>query len=179
VERCKHFGVCGGCATQDVPYADEVRRKEAALAERFGRAVTVAPSPRELHYRTRMDYVYAFHKLGLRKKGDPKGVIDLEECLLISPRAFEAVRRARDAVKRAGLEPYSFVSNKGYLRYVIVREAPVAGELMLILLCRLDVHRSARGHQLRRRRRGPQARLDRGGDRRAPPAVRAELVLPG
>ena len=131
---CKHFGVCGGCATQDLAYDEEVRRKEARLAELLGRAVPVRPSPREFHYRTRMDYVFAFGKLGLRKKGDAKGVLDLEECRLISPRAFEAVRKAKESAKRRGLEPYSFVSHKGYLRYVVVREAPATGELMLVLL---------------------------------------------
>ena len=76
---CRHFGICGGCATQDLPYVEEVARKEAALAEALGRPVAVVPSPRELHYRTRMDYVFAWNKLGLRKRGDPRGVLDLEE----------------------------------------------------------------------------------------------------
>ncbi len=131
---CRHFGVCGGCATQDLAYADELRRKEARLAELFGRPVEVRPSPREFHYRTRMDYVFAFKKLGLRKKGDAKGVIHLEECLLISPRAWKAVQAVHESAVRHEIDSYSFVSHKGYLRYVVVREAPASGELMIVLL---------------------------------------------
>ncbi|MHC4548196.1 MAG: 23S rRNA (uracil(1939)-C(5))-methyltransferase RlmD [Planctomycetota bacterium] len=131
---CRHFGSCGGCATQDVPYAEEIRRKEAALRELFGRAVPVGPSPREFHYRTRMDYVYAWGKLGLRKRGDPRGVLDLDECLLVSARAFETVLKVKEAIHRHDLRSYSYVAKKGYLRYVTVREAPVAGQLMLIFL---------------------------------------------
>jgi tRNA/tmRNA/rRNA uracil-C5-methylase (TrmA/RlmC/RlmD family) len=131
---CRHFGICGGCATQDVPYAEEILRKEAALRERLGRAVEVVPSPRELRYRTRMDYVFAWGKLGMRKRGDPRGVVDLEECLLVSPGAWEAVARAKAAAKRLELEPYTYLAKRGYLRYIIVREAPVAGERMLIFL---------------------------------------------
>jgi 23S rRNA (uracil1939-C5)-methyltransferase len=131
---CRHFGVCGGCATQDVPYAEEVARKEAALAGALGRPVPVAPSPRELSYRTRMDYVYAWNKLGLRKRGDPRGVLDLEECLLVSPGAWALVLRAKEAAKRLGLRSYVYTAGVGYLRYVTVREAPISGERMLILL---------------------------------------------
>jgi tRNA (uracil-5-)-methyltransferase len=135
---CRHFGACGGCATQDLPYPEEVRRKEAALREVLGRDVPVEPSPRDLFYRTRMDYVFAWGKLGLRKRGDPRGVLDLEECLLPSPAAWEAVLRVKEAIHRLGIRPYSYVAKKGYLRYVTVREAPVNGERMLIFLTNGD-----------------------------------------
>jgi 23S rRNA (uracil-5-)-methyltransferase RumA len=134
VTCCKHFGFCGGCATQDLSYAEELRRKEAALRELLGRDVPVTPSPREFHYRTRMDYVYAWGKLGQRKLGDPNGVLDLDECLLVSPRGFETVLRVKEAIHRFDIRAYSYVSKKGYLRYVTVREAPRHGELMLIFL---------------------------------------------
>ena len=131
---CRHFGVCGGCATQDIPYAEEVARKEAALAETLGRAVAVVPSPREFHYRTRMDYVFAWGKLGLRKRGDPRGVLDLEECLLVTPEAWGAVLRAKEGAERLGLRSYAYTAHKGYLRYITVRLAPVSGERMLVFL---------------------------------------------
>lgn len=131
---CPHFSVCGGCATQDIPYADEVRSKEEKLAEILGRPVHVRPSPHEFHYRSRMDFVYAWGKLGLRKKGDPQGVEEIETCLLIPPRALEALRKIREWIRELKIPPYSYVAHKGYLRYVTVREAPVSGELMLILL---------------------------------------------
>jgi len=132
--RCRHFGLCGGCATQDLPYAEEVARKEKVLLETLGRPVPVMPSPRDLFYRTRMDYVYAWGKVGLRKRGDPKGVLDLEECLLMGPKAWAAVLEAKEAVKRLGLRSYSYIAKKGYLRYITVREAPVNDERMLVFL---------------------------------------------
>src|SRR3970040_472841 len=103
----RHFGICGGCATQDLPYAEEVLRKEAALAEALGRAVPVAPSPREFHYRTRMGFVFAWHTLGLRTRGAPRGVLDLEECLLVTPEAWAAVLRAKEAAQRLGIGSYA------------------------------------------------------------------------
>ena len=136
--RCRHFGSCGGCAAQDTAYAGQVRRKEAALAALLGRPVPVEPSPHAYGYRTRMDYVFAWGKLGLRKKGDPRGVLDLEECPLLPDRAFEIVLKVKEAIRRHGIPPYSYVSHKGYLRYVVVRAAPVTGESMLTFLTNGD-----------------------------------------
>lgn len=110
---------------------DEVAAKAAELSGLFGRPVEVVASPREYGYRTRMDYVYAWGKLGMRKRGDPRGVLDLEECLLPPARAFEAVLRAAESIRRHGLKAFNYVRHKGYLRYVTVRAAPVTGELML------------------------------------------------
>ncbi len=131
---CRHFGECGGCASQDVDYADEVRAKAAALQERFGVAVPVIPSPVEFGYRTRMDYVYGWGKLGLRRKGDGRMVLPLDECLLPSPRAFEAVRQVREMLQRFDIWSYQYLRHRGYLRYVSVRVAPRRDELMLVFL---------------------------------------------
>jgi len=135
---CRHFGTCGGCATQDLPYPEEVLLKEARLREILGHDIRLRPSLREYFYRTRMDFVCTGDRLGLRPRGSPGGVVDLEECRLISPRAFEAVCRVRETARRHKIPFYSSRSDRGYLRYVTVREAPRAGELMLVFLTRTD-----------------------------------------
>jgi tRNA/tmRNA/rRNA uracil-C5-methylase (TrmA/RlmC/RlmD family) len=117
-----------------VPYEEQVRAKERALRDLLGREVPVEPSGEPFGYRTRMDYVFAWGKLGLRKRGDPRGVLDLEECPILPDRAFDAVRKAKEAIHRLGLKPYSYVAHKGYLRYVVVRAAPRTGETMLVFL---------------------------------------------
>ena len=41
-EQCPHFGVCGGCRMQDVPYPEQVAQKRATLEALF-REVWRAP----------------------------------------------------------------------------------------------------------------------------------------
>jgi len=36
---CTHFGACGGCATQDMPYEEEVATKAARLREKAAATV--------------------------------------------------------------------------------------------------------------------------------------------
>jgi len=65
---CPIFGICGGCAYQDLPYEEELRIKEEGLKTLFDRELAVGeevfeaivPSPAPYHYRSRLD-------LGLRK----------------------------------------------------------------------------------------------------------------
>jgi len=135
---CKHFGDCGGCSFQDRPYAEELREKGRNLKALLGREVEVVASPRELGYRTRMDYVFAWGKLGLRKRGDPRGVLDLEECHLPDPEAFACILRVKEALHRLRIESYSYLRHKGYLRYVTLRCAPVSGQRLLVFLTNGD-----------------------------------------
>src|SRR4051812_50190251 len=48
--RCEHFGVCGGCAWQDLDYAEQLRHKQAQVSdalERLGRLEGYQPAPVE------------------------------------------------------------------------------------------------------------------------------------
>ncbi len=96
---CPYFGECGGCLHQDIPYAEELSHKEHALKMLLeqavpglgGRVQKIEPSPREYHYRHRLD-------LRLLKTREQKifvgfspqerfGVVDVDQC----PIAMEAV----------------------------------------------------------------------------------------
>lgn len=92
--RCSHFGECGGCSLQDIAYTDQITAKEDAIEELVGRRVNVVPSPDPWGYRHRMDYIVAFGKVGLRKRGDGKSVVGLTECSIAPPRVAEVMAQA-------------------------------------------------------------------------------------
>ncbi len=60
---CPVFGECGGCAYQDIPYEEELRRKEDLVKDLLGPNPRVPPdrfepivaSPKPYHYRNRLD----------------------------------------------------------------------------------------------------------------------------
>jgi len=131
--RCPHFGRCGGCALQHVDYAEEVRIKQDALRELLNRDITVVPSPKPYNYRLKMTYVAAFGKLGFRKAGSRKQVVDLRECHLVRQRVSALLDDLHRWMLEFDIEGYDYLGHRGDLRYVVVRDAFSSNQLMVTL----------------------------------------------
>ncbi|MEK7792897.1 MAG: hypothetical protein AAB353_00130, partial [Candidatus Hydrogenedentota bacterium] len=104
---CPHFGECGGCASQDVPYAEQLARKQRLLEEMFREfwpgEIPVAASPSVWHYRNKVDFNFARKRydeppppgtkrdtvLGFNRKGKWYWPLDIENCLIAPARADE------------------------------------------------------------------------------------------
>jgi 23S rRNA (uracil1939-C5)-methyltransferase len=87
---CRHFGRCGGCHYQHIPYEEQLAIKTAILCEqleRIGGLVSppvepCVPSPKAFHYRNHSQFhLTPEGKLGLFQK-EAKEVFAVEECLL-------------------------------------------------------------------------------------------------
>ena len=62
---CPHFGQCGGCTYQNLPYEEQLKMKAAQLKEMMDGAVDgdyvwegVAPSPLKQGYRNKMEFSF-------------------------------------------------------------------------------------------------------------------------
>ena len=131
---CVHFSEgCGGCALQDYAYEDQLRAKEAHLNAFYSKDVPLIASENELGYRSRMDYVLAFKKKGLRKRGDHRTVIDTPHCLLLPANVRPIYLAVCSLIDASGLPDHDYIDNTGYLRYLVIRTSISTGETMLIL----------------------------------------------
>jgi len=139
--RCRHFGACGGCARQDVEYPAQVAQKEADLREILGPFAAAlrpaVPSPSPWFYRNKMEYAFGFEHgdlaLGLRRRGRFYGVVNLEECFIMSEAAGSVIASTRGWAARNGLTPYHLRRHEGLLRYLTLREGKRTGNLLAIL----------------------------------------------
>ncbi|MFH0881859.1 MAG: 23S rRNA (uracil(1939)-C(5))-methyltransferase RlmD [bacterium] len=132
--RCVHFGECGGCTLQDVPYEDQLAAKAAEVGRLIGRTIEIVPSPDPYAYRHRMDYIIAFGKVGLRKRGDGRSVVDLKECHLVQPRVARVMNAVRKWIEELGIDTYDLVTKRGDLRYLTFRHAFSTDQLMAIVV---------------------------------------------
>ena len=64
--RCAHFGVCGGCAWQDLDYAEQVRHKATQVDDalrRLGRLEValepIVPAAEQYGYRNKLEYSWS------------------------------------------------------------------------------------------------------------------------
>lgn len=139
--RCRHFGVCGGCARQDVGYEAQVAQKEEELRGILGQFAAAlrpaVPSPSPWFYRNKMEYAFGFEHgelaLGLRRRGRFFGVVNLSECFIMSEAAGEVIAETRDWAVRHSLVPYHLRKHEGLLRYLTLREGKRTGQLLAIL----------------------------------------------
>ncbi len=140
--RCRHFGRCGGCARQDLPYADQVARKHAELVTILGRHADVLgpveTGTSEWYYRNKMEFAFGFAgdelALGLRQKGKFFGVVNLEECFLMCDAAPAILAATRAWAVEHALAPYHLRRHQGLLRYLVLREGKRTGDRLAMIV---------------------------------------------
>lgn len=141
---CPVFAECGGCALQDMTYESQLSKKELSLNTLFatvlpslpGEHIIVHPSPKELNYRSRMDFIIDQDlRFGLRASGKSFTIVPCSTCLLLSENAqniFQLVQKFLQDYPGAKniFSVYDLRVHKGFLRYFSLRESG-SGDLML------------------------------------------------
>lgn len=124
MDLCKHFGACGGCALQNIPYEEQLKSKEAKVKELFGDCEPLIPSPEQFFYRNRMDFSFGPHyTIGL--KNSRANIVALDKCLLMSESSNAILNRLRYFVSWKKLGSYFTALPKeprGIMRHVVIRE---------------------------------------------------------
>ncbi len=149
---CRHFGECGGCLNQDVPYEKQLVLKQDALQELFREwwteQIPVTPSPVLWRYRNKIDPSFALKwypeppppgfdrdtVLGFKCRGKWFRPLELDECR-IGPGGLEPLLRGVSAWREAhGLRACEPRRSRGYLRHLLVRDSKRTDERMVALL---------------------------------------------
>jgi len=160
---CSHFGVCGGCRWQAMPYEDQLKYKQKQVYDAFTRIghldfpeiLPIRQSVNTEYYRNKLEYTFSTHRwltddemnipaderdmnaLGFHIPGMFDRVLDIQHCYLQS----EISNRIRLAVKDFALKNklsfYDIRNFAGDLRNLIVRDSN-AGDLMVIMVFGTD-----------------------------------------
>ncbi|MFH1347767.1 MAG: 23S rRNA (uracil(1939)-C(5))-methyltransferase RlmD [Candidatus Margulisiibacteriota bacterium] len=123
-QKCQHFGECGGCKFQDIPYQEQLKSKETQVKELFGDCPSIIPSPEIYFYRNRMDFAFGpNYTLGL--KAGKFDVINIDKCWLMSDHSNKILNRLRYFVSWKKLKGYRYAlpdKTRGPMRHVVIRE---------------------------------------------------------
>jgi 23S rRNA (uracil1939-C5)-methyltransferase len=143
--RCAHFGVCGGCAWQDLDYAEQVRHKAAQVDDalrRLGKIEIelepIVPAAEQYGYRNKLEYSWANGpdgpSLGFHRAGRWDELVPVETCHIASPAGNEVRRAFERWAREAGLAVHDSTTGEGYLRHLVVREGAHTGQLLAMLV---------------------------------------------
>lgn len=143
--KCIHFGSCGGCKWQTIPYNQQLKIKEDQITKLFLPLQTPAapffpmlPADPHWQYRNKMEFSFSSNGkgdnfLGLILQGSRGKVFNLTECHLVHPWFAQAVKAVREWWHESGLEAYHPPSNRGALRTLILREGLRTGDKLAML----------------------------------------------
>lgn len=149
--RCRHFGRCGGCDLQHLPYPAQLRLKSRLLESALAALTQTAecqildpvPAADQWRYRNRIELTFDVREdgglaLGYSPKRQWWQRIDVEECWLCSQRMLGAALAVKQWAAQRGLLPYDQRRREGFLRNLVVRESRATGDLLLMLVTTED-----------------------------------------
>ncbi len=153
---CKHFGVCGGCKWQSIPYEKQLEYKAREVfnnLKRIGKVelpeqMPILASAHNQKYRNKLEFTFSNKRwltaeqmksgeglgqpgLGFHIPGLFDKVVDIEEChLQLDP--SDAIRKwVRNYAIEHNLEFFDLRLQEGFLRNLTIRTAST-GDLMVI-----------------------------------------------
>ena len=162
VPFCQHYGICGGCKWQVLPYAEQIKYKQKQVEDnlrRIGKIELPEISPilgsaKTEFYRNKLEFTFSdkrwltyeevkqevkydqMNAVGFHIPGAFDKVLAIEKCWLQN----DISNRIRNAVRDYAYEHnYSFInlrSQEGMLRNMIIRTSST-GELMVIIICKI------------------------------------------
>ncbi|MGN0335608.1 MAG: 23S rRNA (uracil(1939)-C(5))-methyltransferase RlmD [Lachnospiraceae bacterium] len=143
---CPHFGECGGCSYQNLPYEEQLRMK-AHQVEKLLRAVCpeipfegILPSPKQREYRNKMEFSFgdAYKdgplSLGMHKRGSFYDIADVSQCQIVDGDFRQILSATLDYFREAGIPFFQKMRHEGYLRHLLVRRGEKTGELLIDLV---------------------------------------------
>lgn len=147
IPPCPHFGMCGGCSYQTMPYEEQLRMKEEQVKRLLENVVEgeykwegILGSPMEFAYRNKMEYSFGDEvkngllTLGMHKKGSFYDVMTTNQCQIVQEDFNRIVDATLALAKEYGLTYYHKMTHMGYLRHLLVRRAVKTGEILVHLV---------------------------------------------
>lgn len=165
---CKHYGVCGGCKWQILPYSEQLRWKQQQVTDnlvRIGKVELpeiepILGSEAVYGYRNKLEFTFADHKwltaeqmrekvpfepgLGFHIPNCFDKVLDIEECHLMPEVNNRLRNRVRAYAIAEGMTFYNEHTHEGMLRTLIVRMND-AGEVMVVVVFGEEMNEKSRG----------------------------------
>jgi 23S rRNA (uracil1939-C5)-methyltransferase len=166
---CQHFGVCGGCKWQMLPYQQQLVYKQQQVAdqlERIGHVELPAMqpiigSPRERYYRNKLEFTFSTQRyrtfeeieardekfmpepaLGFHAPGLFDKVVEIRTCYLQDEPTNLLINSLREYTEAHALPYYDFKAQYGWLRNVIIR-VTTTGEILINLV----IHHEDKGNR--------------------------------
>ncbi len=156
---CSHYGVCGGCKWQILPYEEQIRYKQQQVEDclqRIGKIPLPAVNPilgshKTMFYRNKLEFSFSNKRwltaeeikegkniidnnaLGFHIPGMFDKILDIDHCYLQNELSDNIRLAIRQYAIKQNLEFYDIRNKSGFMRSIIIRTNE-KGDVMLIVV---------------------------------------------
>ena len=147
---CVHYGICGGCTFQSLPYEEQLSMKEQQVKDLIDAVITeenkgyeflpIKASPRPKAYRNKMEFSFGDEykdgplALGMHKRGSFYDIVNVGECQIVDEDFRRVLKITLEYFKEKQIPFYHKLRHTGYLRHFLVRKAAKTGEILVDLV---------------------------------------------
>lgn len=166
VPFCQHYGICGGCKWQVLPYSEQIKYKQKQVVDNLTRIgkiemPQVSPILGSAHtkfYRNKLEFTFSdkrwlteeeikkemvytqMNAVGFHIPGAFDKVLAIEKCWLQDDLSNQIRNAVRDYAYEHHYSFFNLRTQKGMLRNMIIRTSST-GEIMVILACKIEEER--------------------------------------
>lgn len=131
---------CGGCQWIDVPYEEQLKRKQEQLTKLlkpYVKPEKVIGMDNPFHYRNKVHAAF-----GMSRRGPISGIyragtheiVPVDSCLIENEKADAIIVTIRNLLRSFKIKTYDENTGYGLLRHVLVRVGHNSGEIMVVLV---------------------------------------------
>ena len=153
---CSHFGKCGGCSYQTLPYEKQLELKKNQVLEIIDNVYKtldsslnikkdyiydgILASPEIQGYRNKMEFSFGDEykggplTLGLHKKGSVHDIVNASGCKIVDDDYSKVIDCIVEYFREKQVPHYNKNTHEGVLRHLLVRRAVSTGELLVALV---------------------------------------------
>ena len=150
-ERCPHFGACGGCTYQPLPYEEQIKIKLSQVKKLIADAIGdeekagyeflgIKESPKTTEYRNKMEFSFGDEykdgplALGMHKRGSFYDIVPVCDCMIVDEDFRTILKVTLEYFKEKNITFFHRLTHQGYLRHLLVRKATKTGEILVDLV---------------------------------------------
>lgn len=156
---CSHFGRCGGCKWQMLPYEKQLFYKQKQVVDQLariggikqGNIYPIIPSEKDKFYRNKLEFTFANRRwlethepemnkddrqlegLGFHVQGMFDRIIDIEKCYLQPNPSNDIRNKVRGFTRKEGYDYYNSRTHEGFMRNLMIRTS-ASGEIMVVVI---------------------------------------------
>ncbi len=143
---CKHFGSCGGCLYQTIPYEKQLELKQNQVKKIIDEICTdyemlpIVESPKQFEYRNKMEFSFGDAvkggplTLGLHQKNRFYEIVTVDDCRIVDEDFRVILKKTLEYFIQNNTSFYHKMSKEGFLRYLVVRKCAKTEEILINLV---------------------------------------------